>query len=112
MTRPDPTVDGAPFEAPFETPWQAQLFALTLALNEAGHFNWTEWSAVFGPRVTGVPAERYWEVWSEALVALLEARGIADAETVAALQAQWQTAARNTPHGTPITLEAAKTDVR
>lgn len=98
MNRPD---------APFQEPWQAQLFALTVALNEAGHFTWPEWTAVFGPRVQHAGAEEYWQIWSEALVALLEARGIAGAGEVRALTERWQAAARATPHGKPILLSAA-----
>ena len=94
-------------DAPFEEPWQAQLFALTVALNEGGHFAWTEWAEVFGPRVQGVGPEHYWDIWSEALVALLERKGIADASEVLALTERWQAAARATPHGKPILLSAA-----
>ncbi|MCH2164400.1 MAG: nitrile hydratase accessory protein [Marinovum sp.] len=93
-----------PDAAPFEEPWQAQLFALTVALNESGAFTWSEWAAFFGPRVQKVEASAYWQVWSEALVAMLEARGIADAEVVFDLQTRWQDAARATPHGMPIEL--------
>lgn len=97
MTAPD---------APFEDPWQAQLFALTVALNESGVFEWSEWTAVFGPRVRSVEAEDYWAVWSEALIALLEAKGVTGMEEVAGLTARWQAAARATPHGRPIVLDA------
>lgn len=93
-------------EAPFEEPWQAQLFALTVALNEAGQFTWSEWAEVFGPRVKGVGADQYWETWSEALVALLEAKGIAGAPDILALTRRWQAAAKATPHGKPILLSA------
>lgn len=98
MTAPD---------APFDEPWQAQLFALTVALNEAGHFTWSEWTAVFGPRVQAAGAAAYWRIWSEALIALLEQMGVVDAAEVQALTARWQAAARATPHGTPISLDAA-----
>jgi len=95
-------------DAPFEAPWQAELFALTTALNEAGHFTWTEWAAEFGPRVQDKDADVYWEVWSEALIAILTAKSIADPETIDALTHQWQAAARATPHGHPIELSAAQ----
>ncbi|WP_343080044.1 nitrile hydratase accessory protein [Ostreiculturibacter nitratireducens] len=94
-------------EAPFVEPWQAQLFALTVALNEAGHFTWTEWTAVFGPRVQAVEASSYWQIWCEALVELLERCGFADAAEVQALTERWKAAARATPHGKPIVLSAA-----
>lgn len=97
MTQPD---------APFDAPWQAQLFALTVALNEAGHFTWSEWAAVFGPRVQQVAADSYWDVWCQSLVVLLQDKGIAAAAEVQTLTNQWQAAARATPHGQPITLDA------
>ena len=93
-----------PPDAAFDAPWQAQIFALTVALNEAEHFTWPDWAAVFGPRVQAVEADRYWETWSEALVALLEERGIAEASEVQAMTRRWQAAARATPHGQPIEL--------
>ncbi len=96
-------------EAPFDAPWQAQLFALTVAMNEAGHFSWSEWAGVFGPKVQSAEASVYWEVWSEALITLLQDKGIACAATVQALTAAWQAAARATPHGHPITLAAPNT---
>ena len=27
----------------FSEPWQAQAFAMTVKLHEAGHFEWSEW---------------------------------------------------------------------
>ncbi|WP_239025463.1 nitrile hydratase accessory protein [Roseicyclus persicicus] len=95
-------------EAPFQEPWQAQLFALTVALNEAGQFEWREWAAVFGPRVQDADAVTYWTVWAEALVSLLEERGVAAAEEVQRMTERWQAAARATPHGQPILLSAAE----
>ena len=95
-------------EAPFDEPWQAQLFALTVALNEAGQFTWSQWTEVFGPRVQHAEAGDYWRIWSEALIAVLENAGIAQATEVEALAERWQAAAKATPHGTPISLDAAR----
>jgi nitrile hydratase accessory protein len=97
-------------EAPFDAPWQAQLFAMTVAMSEAGHFTWAEWTGLFGPRVTHAGPETYWEIWSEALVEMVERRGIAPRDEVEALTRRWQAAARATPHGRPITLAAASRD--
>jgi nitrile hydratase accessory protein len=94
-------------EPPFDAPWQAQLFALTLAMNEAGHFSWTDWAAEFGPRVQSVEADQYWQVWSEALVTLLERRGFASVSDVREITLRWQEAALATPHGQPIVLKNA-----
>ncbi len=93
-------------ESSFDEPWQAQLFALTVALNEAGHFTWSDWTAHFGPRVQSVGAADYWRVWSEALIEMLELKHLSDAPEIAALAARWQAAARATPHGQPITLDS------
>ena len=94
-------------DAPFEEPWQAQLFALTVALNEAAHFSWADWTALFGPRVRNAEAEMYWQIWSQALIDLLEERGVAGSVEVYELTKRWQAAARATPHGKPILLSAA-----
>jgi hypothetical protein len=94
-------------EAPFEEPWQAQLFALTVALNEAGISPGANGRRSSARACKGVGAEHYWDIWSEALVALLEAKGIAAASDVLALTERWQAAARATPHGKPILLSAA-----
>lgn len=89
-------------DAPFEEPWQAQLFALTIVLNESGTFSWSEWSDAFAPRFQKSGA--YWEAWSEALIALLAERGIADSASVEALKDRWQAAGRATSPGQPIEL--------
>ncbi len=95
-------------DAPFAEPWQAQLFALTVALNKAGHFTWAEWTAVFGPVVRTAEADSYWRIWSETLVCFLDGRGLAGAPEIRELTRCWQAAARATPHGQPIELAAAR----
>lgn len=110
MTRPDRTgapAPGGPEEPPFSQPWQAQLFAMTVALNEAGVFTWTEWAECFAPRVRNATAEEYYDRWLEALEALLGSRGIVDRGQIPALAARWQRAAQATPHGQPIELDRA-----
>lgn len=94
-------------DAPFEEPWQAQLFALSVALNERGLFTWSEWTEFFGPRVQRAEAADYWTIWSDALIALLGHKGLAETQEIAELTARWQAAARATPHGRPIMLDAA-----
>lgn len=95
-------------DAPFDEPWQAQIFALTVALNEAGHFTWAEWTAVFGPRIQKAEAQAYWVIWSEVLIDLLDREGMAGADEVQVLTQRWQAAARATPHGEPIVLSSAE----
>ena len=35
-------------EPVFAEPWHAQVFAVTVALNEAGRFDWPDWAKEFG----------------------------------------------------------------
>lgn len=39
---------GSEDEPPFANPWQARAFALTVALNEKGHLDWSEWTRMLG----------------------------------------------------------------
>ena len=89
-------------EQPFDAPWQAQIFALTVALNEAGWLDWSDWSQAFGARRAA--GGDYFADWLATLQDLLDQRGVAGAPDVAALAASWQRAARATPHGRPIEL--------
>lgn len=93
----------------FAEPWQAQAFAMTVALNEAGAFSWTEWAAALSIEVRrpGIRADGgdYYDCWLRALEALVTAKGFAAHADVDALADAWQRAAHATPHGQPILLE-------
>lgn len=88
----------------FEAPWQAEAFALVVALNEGGLFDWTEWTETLGAEIAAQP-EPYYNAWLRALEALLLRKGVADASEIASLTAAWHRAAEATPHGKPIVLE-------
>lgn len=109
MNLPDPATLPLPLgEAPpFSEPWQAQLFALTVALNEAGHIAWPDWAAAFGAELVGAAPDGsdYFDRWLATLERLLARRDPAAAGDLAALAAAWQRAAQATPHGQPIRLE-------
>lgn len=101
----------APVPSRFDEPWQAQLFALTVALNEAGHFGWPEWTAAFGATLGRRGAVRaqdgsadYYDAWLETLEAFLDAKGHAPAEEAARTKAAWERAYLATPHGKPVRL--------
>lgn len=101
--RPEPPV--------FEQPWHAQLFALTVYLNEQGHFTWPDWVNHFSAelKTQGLARELdggddYFDAWLTALERLLAARDLADAATLARLKSAWQSAYLNTPHGQPVRL--------
>lgn len=97
----------------FEAPWHAQLFALTLALSEAGGFTWKDWTEAFGAELARRGAARpqdgsddYWAAWLAALEGFLDARGHAAAAEVAAMRDAWEAAYLATPHGDPVVLPA------
>jgi nitrile hydratase accessory protein len=101
----------APAPSRFDEPWQAQLFALTVALNEAGHFGWPEWTEAFGATLRRRGAERaqdggadYYDAWLETLEGFLDAKGHAPAAEAARTRAAWKAAYLATPHGKPVRL--------
>lgn len=95
----------------FDEPWQARLFALTVALNEAGHLDWPEWTEAFGRALARRGTARepdggadYHAAWLEALEALLAERGIAGRDLLGSVRAAWRQAYLATPHGAPVRL--------
>lgn len=94
---------GAPV---FQEPWQAQAFAMTVHLHEKGLFSWPEWAASLSWEVhraeRAADGSDYFEAWVAALCHLLVDKGVADLETILALQESWKRAAEATPHGQPI----------
>ncbi|MET0272235.1 MAG: nitrile hydratase accessory protein [Phenylobacterium sp.] len=98
MIPPDPV---------FAEPWQAQAFALTVKLHEAGAFTWADWAEALAAQVATDPADdgrRYYEHWLAALEELVTARGLAGPEALAARKHAWEEAYRHTPHGRPVEL--------
>jgi nitrile hydratase accessory protein len=98
-------------EPVFSEPWHAQLFALTVKLNEDGHFDWPDWAARFSATLKrhGLTKELdggddYFNAWLETLEALLADLGRAAPEEAAAMKAAWEAAYLSTPHGAPVHL--------
>ena len=101
----------------FAEPWQAQAFALTLKLHEAGHFTWNEWATTLGAEIEAAQArgdpdlgDTYYEHWLAALERLAAEKGLTPYGELGARKAAWERAFLNTPHGRPILLEAGKKD--
>jgi len=95
----------------FSAPWQAQAFAMTLALHERGLFSWSEWAQALSQAITRAQAsgdpdlgDTYYRHWLDALETLLQAKGLASATTLHALEHAWEDAAERTPHGHTIEL--------
>lgn len=102
MTKPDPA---------FSEPWHAQVFALTVHLNETGRFSWPEWAAAFSATLArhGLDKELdggddYFLAWLETLETFLSAAGITDTGEVEAIKQAWEAAYLSTPHGAPVRL--------
>ncbi len=98
-------------EPVFLQPWHGQVFALTVHLNEAGLFSWSDWATRFGATLKrhGLArdldgGEDYFNAWLETLETLLADLGQADPDQVEALRAAWEAAYLDTPHGAPVTL--------
>ncbi|MEE9608332.1 MAG: nitrile hydratase accessory protein [Myxococcota bacterium] len=73
-------------ELVFETPWEGRLFGITMALHEAGHFEWEEFRALLIQEIARwerAAAERpdaewsYYRHWQAALETLLARKGLA-----------------------------------
>jgi nitrile hydratase accessory protein len=100
MTRPEPV---------FAEPWHAQVFALTVSLNESGHLDWPDWAAAFGATLARHGLDRdldggddYFTAWVETLEAVLATRGMVAPGDLAALREAWRQAYLVTPHGEPV----------
>ena len=105
MTADDGTV--------FAEPWQAHAFALTLQLHECGLFEWTEWAAALSNEIQAAQAggdqddgSTYYQHWLNALEAIVIAKRVGTHAQIHDLEHAWEAAAKRTPHGQPIVLEA------
>jgi len=105
MTRPDPA---------FEAPWHAQVFALTVHLNETGLFDWSDWASAFGATLKqhGLAkelngGEDYFTAWLATLEQVLSEREIASPAQTAVIKDAWELAYLSTPHGAPVVLKTA-----
>jgi nitrile hydratase accessory protein len=103
----------------FNEPWEAQAFALAVRLSEAGHFSWSEWTAVLSEEIKAAPARgdpdlghTYYQHWLNALERICVEKGLVGGADLRQRLQEWWCAYRNTPHGQPVELSAAYKDVR
>lgn len=98
-------------EPAFTEPWHAQVFALTVHLNETGRFAWPDWAQAFSATLArhGLSKELdggddYFAAWLETLEHLMVREGIAKAQDLSRLKSAWEQAYLSTPHGAPVRL--------
>ena len=100
---PSSPTSNPPDDPVFSAPWEAEAFAMVVALNQRGLFEWTEWGETLGAEIARQP-EPYYEAWLRALEVLLRKKAVATEGEIEALTAAWHRAAHATPHGKPILL--------
>ena len=90
---------------------------MTLKLHERGLFTWPEWAQALAEQIkrsrsNGDPdlGDTYYQHWLAALETLVAAKGAASAEDLERCAEAWREAAEHTPHGQPISLDAASHD--
>jgi nitrile hydratase accessory protein len=95
----------------FREPWEAQAFAMAVALHQRGVFTWTEWAAALAIEIKVAQAagdpdagDTYYRHWLAALEKLVAVKTLASGAELETRRAQWDRAARATPHGQPIEL--------
>jgi nitrile hydratase accessory protein len=101
-------------EPVFEAPWHAQLFALTVHLNEAGHFHWPDWAERFSATLARHGTSKdlnggddYFTAWLETLEELLTHIALTEPAAVEQMRAAWEQAYLTTEHGKPVMLGSA-----
>ncbi|MFC3117789.1 nitrile hydratase accessory protein [Jhaorihella thermophila] len=103
--------DRAP-EPVFTQPWHAQVFALTVHLNEigpvfpglTGRRGFSDTLARHGHARELDGGDDYFNAWLETLERFLAELGRAAPEDVERLRAAWEEAYLTTPHGAPVRL--------
>ncbi|GFE48770.1 hypothetical protein So717_05230 [Roseobacter cerasinus] len=95
----------------FDAPWHAQVFALTVHLNESGHFDWPDWAALFGATLKRHGLDKdlnggddYFGAWLDTLEAMLATLNLTDGAETERMRAAWETVYLTTPHGAPVRL--------
>jgi nitrile hydratase accessory protein len=102
----------------FAEPWQAQAFALAVRLSAQGHFTWTEWATALADELKSAAARgnpddgsRYYEHWLAALERLVTAKALASPNELLARKQAWADAYLHTPHGKPVALRRASSEI-
>lgn len=99
----------------FREPWEAEAFALTITLHEAGCFTWSEWTEALSAQIAAAKERgeadlggAYYRHWLRALEGLVVAKGLETAPRINQRMEDWRRAYLATPHGRPIELANGK----
>jgi nitrile hydratase accessory protein len=113
------SVEGMPRDAEgpvFAEPWQAQAFALTVHLSNAGIFAWREWADELAAMLREADAREprdaglhYYDCWLLALERLCLSKGLTSSPALNERRMAWAEAYQLTPHGKPVELPPART---
>jgi nitrile hydratase accessory protein len=102
--------------AVFNEPWEAQALALSVKLQEEGHFTANEWANALGAEVKAAQSRgdpddgtTYYRHVLAALERLVCKKGLASRESLERRRSEWENAYRATPHGEPVTLANSRT---
>lgn len=92
----------------FTEPWEAQAFAMTLALFDAGHFTWQEWADKLSEKLSAAGPKQdggdYYKHWMSALEEIVAEKRIVALPELQDRKLAWDRAAKATPHGEAIEL--------
>ena len=104
-------------ELVFAAPWESRVFGVTIALHEAGVFEWNEFQqrliAAVGRWERDHPDGRdyrYYDCWYEALESLVDDRGIVAAEVVRERATELASRPAGHDHATTTTTHGASPD--
>lgn len=96
----------------FREPWEAQAFAMTLTLYDAGHFSWSEWVDALSAEIAAAKAagdpdlgDRYYHHWLAALEKLAAAKGLTTSGELAERKEAWREADHHRDFGAPVELQ-------
>lgn len=114
IAKPGPLIgrDGEPL---FSEPWQAQIVAMAHAMVERGRFTAGDWSTTLGAEIrralaTGKADDMatYYQCVLATFETLVKQAELASAAELKARKLAWIDAYEHTPHGQPVTLDAAR----
>lgn len=78
----DAALPGDGSELVFNSPWEAKAFAIVLALQQQGHYSWTEWAQALGGEIRAAGDEDdgtgYYLLWLSAAEKLIASKALVD----------------------------------